>query len=410
MREKELELYLHIPFCVKKCAYCDFLSGASTKVQREDYVKALCRQIESWSIEARRRGKEQESVVSIFLGGGTPSILEGEQIRKIMDAVRRTFALAPDCEITMEVNPGTADGRKLDAYRAAGINRFSIGLQSIQEEELKLLGRIHTYPEFLQVYEEARKAGCQNVNIDLMMALPGQTMESWKETLRKVVKLEPEHISAYSLIIEEGTLFYTRYGPGSQGEGVLPSEEEERNMYQFTKDYLASQGYERYEISNYAKPGFACRHNLGYWERRPYIGFGVGAASLWNQMRWKQTGDIAEYIFAWTKEEAEHHSKEGEETEQTEQMGGTYWQTAQEITHLTPEEEMEEFMFLGLRKTKGVSEETFLNTFQRPMEDVYARPLQELSSKELLVREAGRVYLTEKGTDLSNYVMAQFLL
>lgn len=361
---KPLELYLHIPFCISKCKYCDFLSAPSTKKERQDYVKSLCRDIRSY-----RDLSKAYVVVSIFVGGGTPSILTAEQIKDIFKSIKETFILSNDAEITIEINPGTVDGEKMSAYRQVGINRLSIGLQSADNEELKKLGRIHTYEEFLATYEMARREGFSNINVDLMSAIPGQTCESYEHTLRLVAGLSPEHISAYSLIIEEGTPFYERYGSGEHTE-ELPGEEEERRMYQRTKEVLREYGYERYEISNYAKEGYACRHNLGYWERAEYLGIGTGASSLLRNQRWVQGG------------EKETIGRQGQ---------------------------MEEFMFLGLRKIQGISCVTFEHTFGCTVEDVYGDVILRMKEKGLMKDADGYLRLTEKGIDLSNYVMSEFL-
>ncbi|WP_289300962.1 radical SAM family heme chaperone HemW, partial [Sporofaciens musculi] len=321
--KKELELYIHVPFCIKKCQYCDFLSAPSSKGERQEYAESLCRQIRTYGELAKAY-----HVVSIFVGGGTPSILDKEQLLGIFDAVRDTFTVDGDAEITIEVNPGTVTEEKLKAYLKAGINRLSIGLQSAKNEELQLLGRIHTYEEFLSTYGLAREMGFGNINVDLMSAIPRQTVEGWERTLKKVLGLRPEHISAYSLIIEEGTPFFERYGKGGHVD-ELPSEEEERRMYWRTAEILRGYGYCRYEISNYALPGYECRHNLGYWNRTEYLGIGTGAASLMDNRRWNY---------------------------------------GEEPVGLSVREQMEEFMFLGLRKMEGVSKAKFEESFGRGME------------------------------------------
>ena len=287
---KELELYLHIPFCVKKCNYCDFLSAPAEEETRAAYVDALLEEIRGFE------DPEDYEVVTVFFGGGTPSILPGQEIFRIMEALREKFSFRKGAEITLEANPGTVDKEKLSCYKKAGINRLSFGLQSADAEELKKLGRIHTWEKFLESFQLAREAGFSNINVDLMSALPGQTKESWEKTLRQVLALQPEHISAYSLIIEEGTPFYQLYekdverrDAGEEPE-LLPSEEEERAMYEATGRILKEQGYLHYEISNYAKPGRECRHNLGYWQRRDYLGFGLGASTLLNPVRYKNAG------------------------------------------------------------------------------------------------------------------------
>ena len=370
---RPLELYIHIPFCIQKCKYCDFLSAPSCAKERYDYVESLCEKIRSYGAFAKAY-----CVVSIFVGGGTPSILEASQMTEIFEAVREIFTVSEDAEITVEMNPGTVTREKLKAYKKSGVNRLSIGLQSVNNHELKALGRIHTYEEFLETYQMAREEGFENINIDLISAIPFQTVESWKSTLHTVCRLNPEHISAYSLIIEEGTPFYERYGEGEHEE-ELPDEDAERQMYHDTKQILAEYGYERYEISNYAKKGYECRHNLGYWSRTEYLGIGAGAASLIDDCRWTQgTGSNA---FDSCEKEC-----------------------------LTVQEQMEEFMFLGLRKIQGVSKKEFFEQFGVTMESVYEKVLEEMCKKELLEEKDCYVRLTEKGIDVSNYVMSEFLL
>lgn len=362
---KNLELYIHIPFCKSKCKYCDFLSAPSTSEQREEYVKSLCERIRSYGEPAKAY-----RVISIFVGGGTPTILEPQQMKEIFDAVYGTFQVEKDAEITIEMNPGTVTENKLKMYRMLGINRLSIGLQSVNNDELIALGRIHTYEEFLETYCLARKEGFENINVDLISAIPFQTVESWKKTLHSICELNPEHISAYSLIIEEGTPFYDKYGEG-RNEKELPTEEEERQMYYDTLEVLKSYGYERYEISNYAKPGYECRHNLGYWSRTEYLGIGLGAASLMDNRRWCEDGEIEE---------------------------------------LTRENQMEEFMFLGLRKIAGVSSQEFETVFGTAMCEVYGNVLNDMKQKGLLEEKDGFIRLTEAGIDVSNYVLSEFLL
>lgn len=366
--KKELELYIHIPFCIKKCQYCDFLSAPSSKEERQEYVTSLCRQIRSYGELAKAY-----HVISIFIGGGTPSILETAQIQRISEAVRDTFMIDQGAEITIEVNPGTVTEEKLAGFQRAGINRLSIGLQSTNNEELKRLGRIHTYEEFLGTYRMARERGFGNINVDLMSAIPGQRLGDWEETLHKAAELRPEHISAYSLMIEEGTPFYEKYGSEAtvQSAEKLPDEEEERQMYWRTKTILGRYGYRRYEISNYALPGFECRHNLGYWNRTEYLGIGTGAASFMDQRRWN----------------------DGEEAET-----------------LSVREQMEECMFLGLRKMEGVSKTEFEREFGCGMDAVYGEALKKMYGLGLLEEAGDFVRLTERGIDVSNGVMCEFLL
>lgn len=382
--KKELELYLHIPFCVRKCAYCDFLSAPAKEEIQSAYVKKLAEEIREFEAAG------DYEVSSVFMGGGTPSILQGREIEYIFEALRETFLFREDAEITIECNPGTLTAEKLKAYKRAGINRLSIGLQSAQDEELKRLGRIHSYQEFLQSFRLAREAGFSNINVDLMSALPGQSIESYLDTLQKVCSLKPEHISAYSLIIEEGTPFFLYYSEdvrrreaGEQPEN-LPSEEEERRMYYETKRILEKYGYCRYEISNYAKPGFACRHNIGYWKRTDYAGFGLGAASLLNPLRYKNTSELADYL------------------------KGDF--SKKELLVLTKDNQIEETLFLGLRMTEGVNKEEFEKRFSCPMDVVYRRELDRLQKMGLLEQKDEFVRLTEKGMDVSNRVLAEFLL
>ena len=367
----DLELYIHIPFCIKKCNYCDFLSFPSNEERREIYVQSLINEIEQ---TGKLLDKDAYAVRSIFIGGGTPSILETQQMRSIFDAIRATFPIDSDAEITVEVNPGTVDKLKLMAYRNVGINRLSIGLQSTDDQELKMLGRIHTYKDFLDTYTLAREVGFQNINVDLMSGIPFQTLGGWEDTLKKVAELGLEHISANSLIIEEGTPFYEKYGEGERAEArrrrELPDEDTERMMYQFTKNILWSYGYHRYEISNYAKEGYECRHNLGYWNRTEYLGIGTGAASLINNQRFVEGG---------------------------------------EIEVLSLQNQMEEYMFLWLRKIEGVSKTDFRQTFGRSIENAYGKVLIDMYQKQLLEDTGEYIRLTEKGIDVSNYVMSEFL-
>lgn len=384
MKKRNLELYLHIPFCVRKCNYCDFFSASGTEEEQADYVSAMLQEIQSY----HKLSKEYE-VQTIFLGGGTPSLLTPEQIEQIFAAIYHTFSVNENAEITMEMNPGTVDIEKLHAMKAAGVNRLSIGLQSAQDEELKMLGRIHTYEEFLETWKLTEKAGFENRNIDLMSALPGQTIESYEDTLSKVLALEPEHISAYSLILEEGTVFYDWYEKGKLDRGAwkLPSEEKEYAMGELTILRLAEAGMHRYEISNYAKPGKECRHNLGYWDRTEYLGIGAGSSSLIKGERFDHIRDRKAYI---------EKIRNGESI-----------LIDREI--LSVESQMEEFMYLGLRKVKGVSKTDFQNYFGKNINDVYGKVLDKLEEEKLLEYEDDRIRLTHRGMDVSNCVLAEFL-
>ncbi len=385
-RNKELEIYIHIPFCVRKCAYCDFLSGPQDEVTRNRYVEKITDEIRAHSCNSEMIKRYQ--VTSIFLGGGTPSILEKNQITAIFDALRAHFDISEDAEITIEANPGTVTAEKLQVYKKCGINRISFGLQSTNNKELKLLGRIHTYEEFLESYQLARACGFDNINVDLISAIPKQTVAGWEETLGKVIALEPEHISAYSLIVEEGTPFAKLYGEGCPREHDLPSEEEERAIYYQTEELLSGAGYHRYEISNYAKKGKECRHNLGYWERKEYLGIGLGSASLIDNTRYKNTDDLLYYL------------------EHADDLGAI----REDVEELSVKEQMEEFMFLGLRKMEGVSISEFENTFGKNIDECYGEHIQSLVQQGLLKQKDGRLMLTSQGIDVSNYVFGEFLI
>lgn len=372
---KEIGLYIHIPFCVAKCIYCDFLSGPADYDARERYVKALCGEIENF---AKEEGRVYE-VKTVFFGGGTPSVLENELMEQILSTISKNFQVKRDCEFTIECNPGTVNYDKLRLYKDFGVNRLSFGLQSADDDELKRLGRIHSFRDFLESYELALRVGFNNINVDIMSGLMNQTVESYLNTLNKVLPLKPAHISAYSLIIEEGTPLYSMY---SAGNIVLPDEETERQMYYDTLRILSEYGYHRYEISNYAMEGHECRHNITYWRRGEYKGFGVGAASLLDNIRYANTSDMKEYL-AGVKPVSEI---------------------------LTVEDCMAEFAFLGLRMMKGIDTEEFYGIFNRDFYDVYGDVVAEHTSKGLLNNEGSRIKLTEKGIDVSNYVFSDFLL
>ena len=380
--KKELELYIHIPFCIRKCAYCDFLSGPQTQEVIGKYVDALITEIASYQDWAK-----PYCVCSVFVGGGTPSVLHAEQMERVFATLRETFEIAQDAEVTIEANPGTVTREKLETYKRCGINRISFGLQSTNNKELELLGRIHTFEEFQESYQMARAAGFDNINIDLISAIPKQTLESWESSLRNVIALEPEHISAYSLIVEEGTPFYEKYGEGAECEVLLPSEEDERQMYHCTEVLLREAGYHRYEISNYAKPGRECRHNLGYWERKNYLGIGLGASSLIDNVRYRNTECLEDYI----------------------QFTCELNQIQKDREILSIEEQMEEFIFLGLRKMEGISKKLFQNTFGMTLEQCYGKNIQNMIEKGLLVMEEDVLKLTKAGIDISNYVFTELL-
>lgn len=374
-RRIPLELYVHIPFCVRKCQYCDFLSGPSDEETKDRYIEALLKEIRA------AEHTEDYEIVSVFIGGGTPSALKAEAIASIMRTLQEQFFFCEDAEVTIEANPGTVDLEKLTIYRNVGINRLSLGLQSTDAEELKLLGRIHSYEEFLKSYEWAREAGFSNINIDLMFAIPGQTGEAWRQHLYQVAELNPEHISAYSLIIEEGT-------PFAEQNLDLPDEDTEYQMYEDTAEILERYGYRQYEISNYAKQGYMCRHNAGYWQRREYLGFGLGASSLYRGMRFSNTRRMQEYL------------KESRNPDQI----------RKDVTVLSRNERIEEFMFLGLRMTEGISEKKFEENFDVRLMDVYGDILQKYEETGFMEHMETKWRLTRKGIHVSNHILADFLL
>ena len=378
--KKKIGIYIHIPFCVKKCLYCDFASFPLDETGKMDaYIQALLREME----EYKELLKEYEAD-TVFIGGGTPSLLTGEEMMEILCKLRSVVNISGKAEISMEMNPGTIQKERLLAYRKAGINRVSVGLQSANDEELKLLGRIHNYSQFLQNFQLLRECGFENINVDLMSGLPYQSMETYEETLRKVAALNPEHISAYSLIVEEGTPFYQHFG-SEEGQKHLPGEELDRQMYAFTKRYLEENGYERYEISNYAKPGYECRHNLKYWNLEEYLGLGLSAASLVGKERYLNVATLADYTNDVTR------------------------CSQREKTPVSTSDEMEEFMFLGLRTMKGVSKQAFANRFGVELEEIYAPVIKKYEKLGLLKNEQN-ISLSEAGIDVSNVIMADFLL
>ena len=396
--DNKLSIYLHIPFCVRKCLYCDFLSFPMGEEQQKRYVERLQEEI----ICESKKYKNYK-VDTIFIGGGTPTVLKTNWIRKILNTIRNCFSLDAEPEISMEVNPGTVGERELKIYKEAGINRLSIGLQSAQERELQLLGRIHSYQDFLTCFQGARKAGYNNINIDLMMGLPGQKTKDVLDTVSQVLLLQPEHLSVYSLIVEEGTVFEKVFGESKEDvskqypflyNNELPVEEEERQMYYEVRKLLLKNGFHQYELSNFALEGYECQHNRGYWTNHDYVGFGLGAASKVGNVRWKNTGDMRLYLL------------EEDIVQKTQGFEGK----KQELQILNEKEQMEEFMFLGLRLTEGVSADCFQKRFGKNIEDIYYNWIEKMLQEKLLCRENNRIYLSEKGMDLANYVMSGFLL
>jgi len=383
---KRLGIYVHIPFCAKKCNYCDFYSLASGEDEKKAYIEALKREIR----EAAKNVNDEYRVYTIYFGGGTPSIIKAYYIKEILDEIRSGFKLYEDGffpEITIECNPKTVDMEKLLVYKEAGINRISLGLQSTNDDELRLLGRIHTYEDFLDSYDMVRKSCFTNVNIDLMSAIPKQKITTYERSLDELIKLNPEHISSYSLIIEEGTNFYQKYADNAPFVKDLPSEEEDRAMYELTLERLKEAGYKRYEISNYAKDGYYSKHNTSYWERVPYLGFGVGASSLFENERYDNVGNLKEYI---------KHAGISD--------------VRRNITKLSLKDEMSEFMFLGLRLIDGISKQAFTKKFTFTVEEIFGDVVKKHINNELLIDNGDFLKLSDRGLDISNYVLSDFLL
>jgi oxygen-independent coproporphyrinogen-3 oxidase len=406
VHRKELGLYIHIPFCIRKCSYCDFLSAPANDATKKQYIDALVTEILSYQDRTKNY-----TVPTIFIGGGTPSALDGTYIEIIMETIYNVFTVNhKEIEVTIEVNPGTITREKLLAYQKAGINRLSFGLQSTDNHELQLLGRIHTYEEFARNYSMAREMGFENINIDLMSALPGQTIHSWEDTLKKVIMLSPEHISAYSLIIEEGTAFYSKYGEGATNETELPSEEEDRRMYSITKTFLKEAGYERYEISNYAEKGFECKHNSSYWTGKNYLGLGLGASSLLNGVRFKNVHDIEQYICFLNEYKNQGQGSKNQPGINLPSMDEDILGIRREIERLAIEDRMEEFMFLGLRMCCGIHKKAFYKAFSIDIDHVYGKVLTDLQEKKLIVINEDNIRLTDYGVDISNTVFAEFMM
>ena len=403
MNEKKLELYIHIPFCVKKCDYCDFLSFPADSNTQIRYVHALLQEIRYYG-----NLLGDYHVPTIYIGGGTPSWLEENLIYTVLQQVASSFHVEADAEISIECNPGTVTAKKLNVYQSAGINRLSIGLQSTNNEELKALGRIHTYDQFLKTYELARNAGFENINIDLMSGLPYQTLDKFLESLQTVIRLKPEHISAYSLIIEKGTPFYDLYKfdaikqQAGMKTDALPDEEETYRITKITEKALKEAGYQHYEVSNFALPGYACRHNIGYWRRIDYLGVGLGAASLLDNIRYSNTRELYDYLSGTNELRAGLWEQEGRETLPATNLHAS-------VEQVDRKAQMEETMFLGLRMIEGIYRSDFERAYGIPIEAVYGDTLARLQKEELLCKREGRIYLTERGQDLSNYVLAQFL-
>jgi oxygen-independent coproporphyrinogen-3 oxidase len=377
-------LYVHIPFCIRKCPYCDFNSLAGSEIPLSDYTHAVIAEM-----EIRRSLLPIDlSASTLYLGGGTPSLLEPDQIAAIVESAKRNYALSPDAEITLEANPGTVDGERLGSFRSKGVNRLSLGIQSFSDGMLTRLGRVHTAGEGVEAFNAAREAGFDNIGIDLIHSLPGQTPSMWLKELERAVSLRPEHISAYGLTVEPGTPFHSME---KEGLLLLPDDESAAEMFEMTSTYLRNAGYEHYEISNFALPGLRSRHNQVYWERGNYIGFGAGAHSFLSRppygRRWRNPDPPEIYI-------------------QTVSAGVV---PELEKVSLTERQAMAEMLFLGLRMIEGVDVEKFRTEFGIPIEDAYGEQLPQLLDKGLLEWNYPLLRLSSKGLSISNQVVMLFL-
>ena len=377
MQDKEIGIYVHIPFCKQKCYYCDFVSYCTKDNLIEDYVKAVEKEIELKNIKS--------TITTIYIGGGTPSYIDSNYIKEIVNKIFEKN-VSKEAEITIEVNPGTVTFEKLQDYKDCGINRLSIGLQSTQDELLKKIGRIHNFEEFLNTYKMAKKIGFKNINIDLMIGLPGQRISDLKDSLEKVVKLKPKHISVYSLIVEEGTPISEKI---QKGELELPDEETERNMYWYVKNILELNGYIHYEISNFAKKGYYSKHNMNCWEQKEYLGIGSAAHSYRDITRYSNTTNVEEYIKNVKQNKLERNR----------------------IIHEIQKEDdtKKEFMLLGLRKIEGIKISDFKNKFGDNPIYLYRTELNKLVEEKLIIVDDDNIRLTNKGIDLANLVWEEFV-
>lgn len=383
LKIKELGIYVHIPFCKQKCYYCDFVSYANNEKKVEEYIKVLKREIKE---ESKRIDKEEYNIDTIYIGGGTPSFIEEKYISEILYEIKENYNVKKEAEITIEVNPGTINEEKLQEYKNIGINRLSIGLQSTKNELLRQIGRIHTYEEFLNSYNLARKVGFKNINIDLMLGLPNQTLQDLEESLNKVIYLKPEHISLYSLIIEENTRIEKMI---EEKKLNLPDEELERKMYWETKKILEKNGYMHYEISNFAKKGYESKHNLNCWSQKEYIGFGLAAHSYFENKRYCNTNCIEEYC---------------------KNINDKNLNKNRIICEIQNEEERKkEYMLLGLRKIEGIDIQEFKNKFVENPIYVFHNELEKLVEEELLEIDLNQIKLTNKGLDFANIVWEEFV-
>lgn len=373
---KNKSLYVHIPFCKQKCFYCDFPSFSGKETLIDDYLNSLEKEVNL------RVG--DTAISTIFIGGGTPTYLNLKELNKL-STIMKKINLKSGGEFTVECNPGTLNEEKLKILKDMGVNRLSIGLQAVQDRLLKEIGRIHSYEEFKKNFTLARKLGFNNINVDLMFALPDQSLEDLEETLGEIINLEPEHISCYSLIVEEGTIFYKLFDDGKLN---VPDEELERNMYLKSLDTLKQNGYNQYEISNFSKPGYECKHNIVYWSLDDYIGVGSGAHSYVDEKRISNYTSIDKYI----------------------KLIRENGNAIEDVFENSIKDDMEEFMFMGLRKIEGVSKEEFRKRFKKDIHEVYGDVIFLHIKNKLLIEDDEKVYLTGRGIEVSNYVMKDFIL
>lgn len=383
MNKKELGIYIHIPFCKSKCYYCDFISYPNKINLAKDYINAVKKEICQFDFS-------NYDVTTIYIGGGTPSYINENEISEILEIIKNKIkenkTKFKDIEITIEVNPGTVTLEKLKIYKKAGINRLSIGLQSTHDRLLQEIGRIHNYSEFLDTYKMTEAVGFNNINVDLMIALPNQTIKDIKESLEDIIKLNPNHISVYSLIIEEGTVIEKKL---NQGKITLPEDEEERRMYWFVKDFLELNGYNHYEISNFAKSGCESKHNLNCWNQEEYIGFGISAHSYINNIRFGNQENLEQYIKNINEDKLQKNIKVEEKQ--------------------TKEDQEKEFMMLGFRKIEGVNIAKFKEKFIENPLFLYNKELERLANQGLIEVDLNYIRLTNKGLDLANMVFEEFI-
>ena len=393
MEQQVFSAYIHFPFCVKKCPYCDFVSFAGCLEKREIYLRALCREIEITGQNhcAKNHGDliGMGGLKTIYMGGGTPSLFTPDQIGLVLDQLRKIYGINENAEITMEVNPGTVDEAAFAGYKKAGVNRISIGIQSFSERLLLSLGRIHNSKQAIDSIHYAKSAGFTNISCDLMTGLSGQTLRDAHESLTILLEEQIPHISLYALTLEEGTPFFQKY---EKHEDLLPSSEIERLMYHTLVSRLKTAGFLHYEISNFAKPGFESSHNLTYWKALPYFGFGCGASSYTNHIRVRRTCVLSEYIELMTSDNPE--------------ITGIY----EESEMIDASESRREFMLLGFRLMSGVSLEEFKQKYGLSMEAVFGKELDELVNKELIISDSQRYYLSPKGLDFANQVFREFVV